>query len=447
MAQSQPQYIIAFNEHPVHQNLKQLKQQVVDLPDDLLNEAQAHDPQASLARLEPVLDYVGALLASADTALVTPQMLEGLSPPVQQIASALTPLVDNREFEQQVPNVQAGVDGLLHAAMQIAGAIGVWAKSDQKKAAAQLGEAATAKTSQLQNQASDLQGQLNQLREEAMQASDSVKAASDERLKELQTRLDTLATEAEAERARVQQTIDSFETQFKSEQETRHSQFEESKKELDAKAEQVIEESKEAAAKSFGNEEERADKVIADLHERSSKVVNFLAEKKQEAIDMVDAEATSSTAGAFKKEAEEQKGEADLWRLFALALGGVALIVALVAVGLAIAEVAGGSSFLFAKLAAITLLLGVAGYAAGQSGQHRRREKRARRLYLELVAFKPFSEPLPEPERHAVRKEFIERLFVGDPAAEGEDHKEDDVKFSDENLSVLLKFMDMVRSR
>lgn len=65
---------------------------------------------------------------------------------------------------------------------------------------------------------------------------------------------------------------------------------------------------------------------------------------------------------------------------------------------------------------------------------------------MELVAFKPFSEPLPEPERHSVRKEFIERLFVGDPGAEGGDHKDDDVRLSDENLSVLLKFMDMVRS-
>ncbi|MDQ3724657.1 MAG: hypothetical protein M3335_02000 [Actinomycetota bacterium] len=30
--------------------------------------------------------------------------------------------------------------------------------------------------------------------------------------------------------------------------------------------------------------------------------------------------------------------------------------------------------------------------------------------------------------------------------AEGEDHKDDDVKLSDENLSVLLKFVDVVRS-
>jgi hypothetical protein len=50
------------------------------------------------------------------------------------------------------------------------------------------------------------------------------------------------------------------------------------------------------------------------------------------------------------------------------------------------------------------------------------------RLYLELVAFKPFSEPLDDPERNSVRNEFIERPFVGDPGAEGEDHKGENVR-------------------
>jgi hypothetical protein len=180
MAKAKPQYSIAFNEHSVHEGLKQLKAQAADLPDELLEAAQAQDQPASLARLEPALDYVGALLASADTALVTPQMLEGLAAPIQQISSALTPLKDNEDFEQ-LPTLQANVDALLNAAMQIAGAIGVWAKTDQKKAAAQLGEAATEKTHQLQQQASNLQGQLNQLQEQAKEAAESVKAAALER--------------------------------------------------------------------------------------------------------------------------------------------------------------------------------------------------------------------------------------------------------------------------
>lgn len=445
MARSQAQYSVAFSEHSVHENLKLLKARVEGLPDALLEAAREHDPKAALPRLEPALDYIAALLASADTALVTPKMLDALDAVIQQISSALTPFEDNSDFAQ-VPTIQGGIDGLLDSAAQLAPAIGLWAKTDEKKAAAHLGEAAMAKTRQLQEQASDLQGQLDRLREQADQASESAKAEAEERVKELQGQLDTLKAEAEAERTRVQQTIDSLEAQFKSEQETRNAQFEESKKSLTHQTEQLIQESKEAAEDAAGKEKERAEAAVTDLRERGNELLAFLVEKKKEAIDMVDAAATSSTAGAFKKEAEEQKREADQWRIRALGFGGIAIGMALFAVILAVEEVGDTSSFIFAKIAAITLLLGIAGYAAGQSGQHRHREKRARRLYLELVAFKPFTEPLPELERHAVRKEFIERLFVGDPGAEGEDHKNDDVKLSDENLSVLLKFVDVVRS-
>lgn len=445
MAQSQPQYRLAFNEHSVHENLKQLKEQVEGLPDALLDAAREHDPRAALPRLEPALDYVGALLVSADTALVTPKMLDALDAVIQQISSALKPFEDNSDFAQ-VPTIQGGVDGLLDSATQLAPAIGLWAKTDEKKAVAHLGEAATAKTHQLQQQASDLQEQLNQLKEQAGQVSESMKAEAQVRLNQLQTQLDAIKAEAEAEHTRIDQAVDTFGQQFAAEQETRNTQFEESRKALTDQTEQLIQESKVAAEEAASKEKERAEAMVNDLRERSSKAMGFLNEKQQEAIDMVDVAATSSTAGAFKKEAEEQKLEADQWRIRALGLGGLAIGVAFFAVILAVEEVGDTSSFIFAKVAAITLLLGIAGYAAGQSGQHRHREKRARRLYLELVAFKPFTEPLPEPERHAVRKEFIERLFVGDPGAEGEDHKDDDVKLSDENLSVLLKFVDVVRS-
>jgi hypothetical protein len=442
MAKAQSQYSIAFNEHPVHENLKQLKQQVADLPDELLEAAREHDAPVLLPRLEPALEFVGALLASADTALVTPQMLDELNEAVQQISSALTPFKDNTDFEQ-LPTIQSGVEALLNRSLRMAPAIGVWAKTDARKAAAQLGEASSEKTRQLQQQASDLQGQLNQLKEQADQASDSMKTTAEERVKELEGQLDTLKTEAEAERARVQQAIDSFETQFKSEQEARDTRFEEVKQELATKAEEAIEAFKTSGNEAQGEAKTEADTAVANLEHKSKEVMDFLSEKKQEAIDMVDTAATSTTAGAFKTEAEEQKEEADQWRRNAIIGGAVAVLVALAAVVLAVGEWGGGTALIVAKVTAVTLLLGIAGYAAEQSGQHRRREQRARRLYMQMVAFKPFSEPLPEAEKNTVRKEFIERMFVGDPA---EDHKGDDAKLSDENLSVLLKFIDAVRS-
>ncbi len=437
----QPQYSIAFSEHPVHGNLKQLKQQVADLSSELLEEAREQDAPASLPRLDPALEFAGALLASADTALVTEHMLDDLNEAIQQISSALTPFKD-KDFEQ-LPTIQSGVEALLNRSLRMAPAIGVWAKTDEKRAAALLGEASSAKTRELQKQAADLQELLDRLKDQVGETSDSMRTTADERVKELEGQLETLKTEAETERARVQQTIDGFEVQFKSEQEARDARFQEVDRDLTGKAEEAIEAFKTAGSEAQGESKVEAETAVANIEHKSKEVMDFLSEKRQEAIDMVDTAATSSIAGGFKKEAEEQKEQADRWRRNAIVCGAVAVLVALGAVVLAVGQWGGGAALIVAKVTAVTLLLGIAGYAAEQSGQHRRREQRARRLYLQLVAFKPISEPLPEAEKNAVRKEFIERMFVGDLA---EDHKVDDAKLSDENLSVLLKFIDAVRS-
>ncbi len=430
MTKAQAQYKIDFNEHPVHASLKALRGLVADLSEEVIKEAREHDEHDSLPRLEPVLEFVSALLASADPALVTSGMLDGLDAQIQQISTALTPLKDSKEFEQ-IANIQTGLDALLNAVVQVAPAIGVWTQTDGKKAAAQLGEAAAEKTRQLQDQASALQGQLDQLQEQIAQSSESVKTTAEERINELQTQLTALKEEGEAERTKVQGALEGFGTQF-----------EESQKERTAQAEQAIQESKDAAAEAMKSDQESAEKTIADLMARTDEIMALLEEKKQEAIEMVDAEATSSTAGAFKTEAKEQKKQADQWRLFALIGGFFAVLVALAAVVLAVEEIGDGASMIVAKVTAVTLLLGIAGYAAGQSGQHRRREQRARRLYMQMVAFKPFSEPLPDPEKKDARKEFIERMFVGDPR---EDHKDGEVKLSDENLSLIARLLDVLR--
>lgn len=84
------------------------------------------------------------------------------------------------------------------------------------------------------------------------------------------------------------------------------------------------------------------------------------------------------------------------------------------------------------KVAFTAVVAGIAGYAAGQSAQHRKREVRARRLFLELTAFGPFADPLTDEDRAVVRKEFIRRLFVGDPQGlDGE------VALTKENISLL----------
>jgi hypothetical protein len=426
---SEDQYQIVFNDHPVHAALRQVDQELEDLPSDVLKAISEQDPNDEIPRLERVLDYIGALLGAADPALVTEQMLTNLHDPLQQISSAIPPLRDNQDFAQ-LQTISNSTGALLNAGVQVAPALGVWSKTKLSRAASNLGEAATTKTRELQEQASKLEGRIGEIREQLEQTSSSIQTTSEERLNELQTQVEGLKTEAQAQKDRVEEAINGIGARFEEEQGTQKTAFEE--------AQQRFLDAGEAAV---NQQQELAENAVKDLAERGKKILSELETQREEATRLVDLVATSSTAGAFGKEAEHQQAEADLWRRNAIYIGLLAAVIGVAAV-IASFVVNASPSVIVAKVAAVALLVGIAGYAAGQSGQHRRREQRAKRLELELVAFGPFSEPLSDEAKLEVRKDFIERLFVGDP---GDERHQEQSSFSEEQLSALATIANLLQ--
>lgn len=431
-----------FNDHPVHAALGQLNRELQDLPTDFLAEASEQDQGDAIPRLERVLDYIAALLGAADPALVTPQMLTGIQEPLEQISSLIPPLRDNREFAH-LQAIHGSTEGLLNAAVQVAPALGVWAKADLTRAASSLGEAATTKTHELQQRASQLEGRLGEISETLDQASASMKQTSEERLNELQGRLDAISKEAQSQHDRIEEAINSFGSRFDAEQGSQRGTFEEEQERQRKAFEEAEQEFSEARTKALSEYEEKTDTTIKDLVQRGRATLGELDAQREEAKKLVDLVATSSTAGAFGKEANEQKRQADQWRRNAIRVGLLAAGVGLAAV-IASFILDSSPSAVVAKVAAVALLIGIAGYAAGQSGQHRRREQRAKRLELELTAFGPFAEPLEPEEKLKARKDFIERLFVGDPG-DGH-HQQEQAKFSEEQLSALATLMNVLQA-
>jgi hypothetical protein len=230
---------------------------------------------------------------------------------------------------------------------------------------------------------------------------------------------------------RVDEAINGIGARFEEEQGNQKTAFENAQKGFS-----------EASEETLANQQKRTDETIKELVERGRATLDDLDTQRDEAKKLVDLVATSSTAGAFGKEAKYQREQADRWRRIAISLGLVAAGVGIAAV-IASFFVDASSSVVVAKIAAVALLIGIAGYAAGQSGQHRRREQRAKRLELELVAFGPFSEPLEPEEKLKVRKDFIGRLFVGDP---GDEHQQEQSSFSEEQLSALATIASLLQA-
>jgi hypothetical protein len=106
-------YAERFAEHPVHERLITVANQLSGIPKDLRDEAEKQEPQDTLERLEQVPDYVRALLGTVDPALVTEGMLSNLDGPLQPIGTSLNPLVDARDFAQ-LPNPYAEDQRLQH---------------------------------------------------------------------------------------------------------------------------------------------------------------------------------------------------------------------------------------------------------------------------------------------------------------------------------------------
>jgi DNA repair exonuclease SbcCD ATPase subunit len=154
----------------------------------------------------------------------------------------------------------------------------------------------------------------------------------------------------------------------------------------------------------FGTELEA---VISRANERADELVEEIRRKDGDARNLLAALGVKGTAGRWAQEAKQERGTANRWRW-----ATVLVVIAAVGVALLASRADSLDDPVFLSRVLISVALGgLATYTAKQSGHHRNREEAARRLELELAAFGPFIEPLPEDLQHAQRGKMVERTF------------------------------------
>lgn len=380
-----------LNDHPFRERLTRLDNRRSGFTGKKRKEADGEEPKGTLDRLDTVLEFVEAVVSGSDPRLISGTMLDTADSQLSQLETALDALIDNEDLSH-LPSIDSLCDDLLNSLGNWPTAA-VFAKSEIKTLAAEFGRSAQSRIESLDRAADDLQDELARIDEktEAKQA-------------ELSEQQKAVEQAVETQQAQVDQAVATGNKKFEVAEAEGRESFRAVAEELTAKAET--------------HDEEVVKKIEAietDLNEKSGEILTSMEEKHGRVAKLVDLVATSATAGAFGKEAEEQKKEADNWRGHAVKLAFGAAGVALIALLYAI-FVETSVTLILTKLAVSVVITGLAGYAARQSAQHRRREIRARRLYLELTAFSPFTEALNDDEKEKeVRAKFIDRLFVGDP--------------------------------
>lgn len=338
-------------------------------------------------RLTEVLVYTQMVLERSDPALVP----HGAG---SEMEATLAEFINAPETIAQ--QADDWMDRLLSILPRFPPAQGRDLEQDVKDAAATFQRSAKQRLATIERDGRDLQSAVDGAKARLDEINAEIKAVTEARFEEVKQAVASLQNGFEEK-------LQSYETTLATEREEWLRQRSQQAEEFQAAQDSRSSEYKESV-----------ETMTADLAQRGDEVMKGLEASRVEVENVVGVLVASSTAGGFAKEANQQKEEADTWRFRAIMLGFLALGIAVFAVVYAIA-IKTETNLIVAKAAAAVVAAGIAGYAAKQSAEHRRREVLARRLALEVAAFDPMAERLGDPDKERdARWDYMGKLFVGD---------------------------------
>jgi hypothetical protein len=220
---------------------------------------------------------------------------------VQELDETLSTAVNAPgQLHESFPN---WMDNLLTRLARLPVARGRDFEQHAKDSAATFQRSARSRMSSLERDFNAAKDEAAELRGQVRQAGDEFAEQSAHRLSELQQAISDADNQ-------FRQRLQTYETNLETERQ-------ESLKLRADQAEAFAQAERDRATKA----DESAAEIEGELRERADKVLVSLESGAKRAAELVDLVATSSTAGAFSKEADQQKSEADIWRRNAIWLG------------------------------------------------------------------------------------------------------------------------------
>lgn len=393
-----------LRDHPLYAQIDAIRNHVSELDDDARAAVSEHVDDV-IERVPKVLTYVEGILKTADAALTTESGLAGLDSALSNAAGAASQL---KESPQVAPTLDQHLEEALVAAGPLVAASALIAERADAAAGA-FDTALTDTVKEVDARSKALSEELTALDERRAQAAAEQEAAEEQRRQEFSAGLDALTTRVDGEAQRTDQLISTLQTQFDSGQTEQKQAFDTLREGFEEQAKAAIDGLQESARQTGEDLSEQAEEVLVAVRKRRTDV--------EELYGVIT---DTSTTGAFRDEAKDQKEAADRWRWVAVGFGVVAVALAIVALTGAFESETSGAGAVVAKITATLVAAGIAAYAGRQSGRHREREEEAKRLELELAAFPPFIESLDDDQKRDVRKEFADRAFRGRPVETGE---------------------------
>jgi hypothetical protein len=247
-----------------------------------------------------------------------------------------------------------------------------------------------------------------------------VEAGAQQRLAELSEQIAAGETQVASLTTQLTGQIETQQITFDKEAKEREAAFEESERSR-VEADQVR--AAEAA--------EAAKAALEEQDEAARRVLQKLEDYREQAAAVVDTTSRHAITGEYGTWASLQAKAAFRWTVATVAIGigtAAGLIVALTS-----AAPKESIQFTLSKLSIGVVGLIVAGYTARQASEHRKEERTAKRLALDLAALEPFLDQVDDPTE--LRTEVARRVFVpADP-----DTSEGDVRLRTRRGSLSVR--------
>lgn len=405
-----------------------------DVPEESRRLLEDTDPNV-VERLGVLLDHLLVLTSTLSAEVVPTDKPGHLSTALDELKTNIGYLAEPANAPSYVPNVIAAINNLAAVLWTWQGSSSASDWRDAVTEAAStyrrsLGQQLVSARDELDGLATSIEKAktgLSDLREKGEQFESSMgdelealKDRSTERLAALEAQIEALGTQVTAAVARQDASIQQYQEQFSTAQEKRTTDFAE-----------LVQSARSEAAETRKDLDTAGKQSLAELQAQIDK-----------AKDMVSVFSAGGTANAFGKEAKEQSGAANTWRIIAIVLA----IVGAAAAGVLMLAFGNRASTpeLVGKLAVTVVIAGAAGYAATQSSAHRKREVRNRRAELLLASFEPFARDLPIEERNTARVALLQVLMSDDPTGAADD--EESVAFSAGQMNFIKQLIDFARS-
>lgn len=383
--------------HAVHLKIKSLVDALIEvkIPSD------SPDVIFDLERISQVAKLVSQQISAVDPLLLTPQILNNLETPINNIIAEINNFKANNNKNHLV-TANTHVDTLLQNLYIVPKTY-------------DANDAMVIKSS-----IESLYGNSSKYLADIKEASGSVNKS----IADASQRLETLVSEINAQKGRLDKAISDYQAQFSQSESTRSQQFVEAQNQRVQKVEAALAEQQkkldmaiETSNKRLLEQSQLSETKIAgqlsQLKESGTSLLNTLTEFKDKAQNLMHVIGSTGMSGEYQKVADTSRKASYVWQ-------GIAGVSMLGLILFAIAafqstQVSTTETIRWGAVATrvfVAMAFGVLGaYAARQGDRYIDSEARNRRYQLELSSIDPYLANLPDNIKTNVKVQLADKLF------------------------------------